>query len=84
LTRRIILYSKDPCGLCVEAKALLDALATEFDVQIEEVDITTDEALHQRFRLLIPVASIENGPLLYWPFDMEALLDGLAKAQDTD
>ena len=77
---RITLYSKKPCGLCVEARALLDQLAAEFGVQIEEVDITADDELYRRFRTRIPVAAIENGPLLDWPFDMEALLDGLAAA----
>ncbi len=49
------LYSKPGCHLCADLRTLLDELQAEFDYAIEEVDITTDDALFARYRHEIPV-----------------------------
>jgi glutaredoxin len=49
------LYSKPGCHLCEDARALLEDLASEFNLVIEEIDITRDDALLSRYRHDIPV-----------------------------
>lgn len=51
----IKLYSKPGCHLCDDARALLEDLASEFNLVLEEIDITRDAALFGRYRHAIPV-----------------------------
>ena len=52
---RLTLYSKPGCHLCEELRALLDELQPELRCAIEEIDITTDRSLFERYRYEIPV-----------------------------
>ncbi len=57
----LVLYGRDGCHLCDEARSILDALMAARGneglptADIVEVDITTDEALHLAFLTTIPV-----------------------------
>jgi glutaredoxin len=60
----VVLYSKPGCGLCVEARDLLDALLADraraglAAPPVEERDITTDPAWEAAFFLEIPVVEV--------------------------
>jgi glutaredoxin len=60
LTHRVVLYSKEDCHLCHRALDLLQRLSGEFQLEIEEVDITADPALYDRYRYTIPVVVIDG------------------------
>lgn len=53
--RTLVLYSKPGCHLCDDLRALVEDLLPELDATLHEVDITTDTALHARYRHTIPV-----------------------------
>jgi glutaredoxin len=55
----VILYNKAGCHLCEVAKAALVSLDTEFDVVLEEVDITSDPALYEKYKYSIPVMVVD-------------------------
>ena len=78
---RLILYSGKGCGLCAETREMLAGLAAEFDWQWEEVDIASDPALLEQYRLSIPVVAIEGGPTLSAPITAEALVDAVARSR---
>ena len=52
---RLTLYSKPGCHLCEEVRALLDELQPEYQFEVEEIDITSDQDLFARYRYDIPV-----------------------------
>jgi glutaredoxin len=60
----VVLYSKPGCGLCDEARQLLEALLADrashglTAPRIEERDITTDPAWEAAFFLEIPVVEV--------------------------
>jgi len=60
----VVLYSKPGCGLCAEARDLLDALLADraraglAAPHIVERDITTDPAWEAAFFLEIPVVEV--------------------------
>ncbi len=58
--RRVVLYGKADCSLCDKAKEVLDRLREEYSLAIEEVDITTDPDLMQRYKDLIPVVHVDG------------------------
>lgn len=57
---KVVLYSKDECCLCDNAKAILRELQKEFSFQVEEVDIYKDDALLERYQIMIPVVEIDG------------------------
>jgi len=67
MMRRVVLYTKADCHLCDEAKAILGRLRDEYSLSVEEVDITRDPHLFERYRNVIPVVAIEGRPELEAP-----------------
>jgi glutaredoxin len=77
--RRVVLYGKAGCHLCDEARDHLRLLEATRSLEVEEVDITTEPDLYRRYRYLIPVIAVENGPTLAAPITLEQIrhaLDG--------
>jgi len=51
----LILYSRPGCHLCEEMKAVIDRLATDSQLALTEIDISTDPDLEARYGTEIPV-----------------------------
>lgn len=75
--RRVTLYSKSDCHLCQDVRYELDLLQLQDDYVIVEVDITSSADLYERYRYLIPVVVVEDGPTLTAPIDLRLLRDAL-------
>lgn len=71
--RRVTLYGRAGCHLCHDAREDLRLLEGELDLDVVEVDISTDERLVELYEFLIPVLEIENGPLLTAPLTLSAM-----------
>ena len=65
----ITFYTRPECGLCEDAKAILQALQQEWGFEIVEVDITQDPDLNERFREEIPVAFLDGRKLFKYRVD---------------
>ena len=78
--KKVILYTKADCSLCVEAKEMLEQLSGRYPHRLVEIDITRDEALFARYRYRIPVVVI-NGRELAAPIDPNALNEALAASK---
>jgi hypothetical protein len=82
---RVTLYSRPGCHLCDDLKVALTALESDIAFTIVERNIEDDPADMDRYRYLIPVLDIENGPLLYPPHEWSVLVNALrAAAEKTD
>ena len=53
---RLVLYTRDGCHLCDEARIVLERIGHPF----EEVDIATDDELHRRYLERIPVIELDG------------------------
>jgi glutaredoxin len=69
----VTLYSKPDCHLCVDARVALVGLQGELDFDLDEVDITTDEALHRAYFERIPVIALEGEELFDYFVDEQVL-----------
>ncbi|MBB5356231.1 glutaredoxin [Anoxybacillus mongoliensis] len=58
---KVVVYSKENCCLCDEAKSIL----RELQVEWEEVDIYKDERLLEQYHLMIPVIEIDGHIVAY-------------------
>lgn len=75
----VTIYSKDGCHLCEDAKAALLSLGDEFDVVLEEIDITTDPVLFEKYKYLIPVMIIDQQIKLELRIDARKIRRALAE-----
>ena len=57
---RVTLYSRPGCHLCDEMKAVVNRVAGALPVEIEDVDISADPALEERYGTEVPVLLV-NG-----------------------
>ena len=57
---RLTLYSGPGCSLCDKAKLLVERVAHDIPLEIDEVDITQDTELYDRYRYAIPVIALDG------------------------
>ena len=69
----VVVYSKPDCHLCEDAMAALIALQAELSFTLQELDITTDEALERAYFERIPVVTMDGEELCEY-FVEEALV----------
>ncbi len=56
----VIVLSRPGCHLCEEAMGVLRELQARLGFELQERDITTDEALHRRYFERIPVVRVDG------------------------
>jgi len=78
MSHRVIVYSKPGCHLCEDAMQLLRDLRAEFDLVIEEIDITTDRTLFKDYFDKIPVLVIDDRTTLAAPITKQDILSVLS------
>lgn len=70
----VTLYGKPECCLCDEARDAILALRAEgFDLELQEVDITGDSSLRERYWRRIPVVTVDGQPVSELGFQPGAL-----------
>lgn len=70
MAKVLALYSTLGCHLCEQAKPHIFAALQHTDLSLKEIDIANDEALVEKYGLLIPVLAWQ-GRELHWPFDQQ-------------
>jgi len=57
---RVVLYSKDGCGLCDEARVVLVAQQERTPFELVEVDIESSDELLKEYGIRIPVVDVDG------------------------
>ncbi|GAB3025636.1 hypothetical protein GCM10011376_11770 [Nocardioides flavus (ex Wang et al. 2016)] len=70
---RVTLYSRPGCHLCDDARAVIEAVCAELGESYEEVDITTDDDLEDRYGDEIPVTLVDGRQHDFWRVDAARL-----------
>jgi glutaredoxin len=76
-TPRVTLYSRPGCHLCDDARAVIATVCAELGEAYEEVDITTDDDLEDRYRDEIPVTLVDGRQHDFWRVDPARLRTAL-------
>lgn len=58
--RHVVLYSRERCGLCDEAREVILAEGERTPFAFEEVDIEGDDALEMEYGIRIPVVLVDG------------------------
>jgi glutaredoxin len=69
MTARVTLYTRPGCHLCDDAREVVARVCEELGESFEEVDITTDDDLEDRFGEEIPVTFVDGHQHDFWRVD---------------
>jgi glutaredoxin len=69
----VTLYGRPGCHLCDDARLALVRVQQKTPFELEEVDITTDDALHARYLERIPVIALNGEEVFDYHVDEDAL-----------
>lgn len=72
-TPRVTLYSRPGCHLCHDARIVIETVCAELGESYEEVDITTDDDLEDRYGDEIPVTLVDGRQHDFWRVDAARL-----------
>ena len=68
-TPRITLYTRPGCHLCDAAREVVERVCADVGESFDEVDITTDDELEDRFGEDIPVTFVDGRQHDFWRVD---------------
>ncbi len=72
---KVIFYTKEICSLCEEAYALLNVFKHDYDFEIEERDIYTNDNWLEEYQLRIPVVEVNGKQIDCEEMSYEVLRD---------
>lgn len=67
----LILYTTSGCHLCELADAILQTLASQYQLTIIPTEIGDDDALVARYGIRIPVVQFADNSDIGWPFNQQ-------------
>ena len=77
--KTVVLYGRDGCHVCDEAREQLLSLRTSGTAfSLEEIDIESDDRLHRELLERIPVIEVEGVRVSELLFDADAIRAALA------
>jgi glutaredoxin len=77
---RVRLLSKPGCHLCDDARAVIEAVCAELGEHYEDVDISSDQDLAERYAEQIPVTFVDGRQHDFWRVDPDRLRRALRGA----
>ncbi len=69
----VVLYARQGCRLCDEARVVIETVRTQVSFTFEEVDIEGDDALLRDYGIRIPVVAVDGEELFEISVDPAAL-----------
>jgi glutaredoxin len=76
---RLVLYTRDGCHLCEDAKVVLERVAARTGEGFTEIDIATDPELTAEYGDRIPVLMLDGREHGYWRVEEARLLRDLGR-----
>ena len=83
MTARITLLGKPGCHLCDDARDVIQRVAGDLEVTWEELDITSDPELQERWWDQIPVTLVDGVQHDFWRVDEARLRAALSGGTQT-
>ena len=77
--QKVIFYSRPNCPLCEEGFLTLKLVQEDIPFKIEILNIEDDEALHEKYMLMIPVVEKDGNVIQYGQLDYVTLLEALGE-----
>lgn len=78
---RVILYSRQGCHLCEQARDVVAKACDEAGEQWHEVDVDADETLKGRYGDFVPVVEVDGDQVGFWRVKAASVREALARGQ---
>lgn len=75
---RVVLYTREGCHLCADARAVVVEVCEAADAAWREVDVDGDPALVERYGEYVPVVEVDGVQQGFWRVDAQRLARRLA------
>lgn len=62
---QVTFYRQDGCPLCDEAEQMMRLVEEDYPLTWTTFDIRTDDVIHEKYMLMVPVIEKDGKPLLY-------------------
>ncbi len=69
MSARVTLYTRPGCHLCDDARLVVARVCDELGESFDEVDITADDGLEDRFGEEVPVTFVDGRQHDFWRVD---------------
>ena len=79
---KMTFYYKAGCWLCDTAQEMLNGLREQYDMEVSNVDITSDDGLYELYRFDIPVFEFNDGSTLHGRIRKKDLLQKLEENKE--
>lgn len=73
MEKQVVLYSRDRCPLCDEARDILLEMKKVSKFELREIDISTEDDLTERYGLMIPVVTINGVEVQYGKINRDVI-----------
>ncbi|NOY65764.1 MAG: glutaredoxin family protein [Nitrospirae bacterium] len=70
-------YYKEGCSLCIAAEEMLNGLEEKYQLDIEKIDITSDDEIYELYRYDVPVIELEDGSVFHGRIKRKEILQRL-------
>jgi glutaredoxin len=74
---KLTFFTKENCGLCNEAKEIIESLRLEHEIEVTEIDIYSYDALLEKYQLMIPVIQINGQTIAYGKIHKNDILNAI-------
>lgn len=71
-------YSRPNCELCIEGLQILKLVQEDIPFQIEQINIEENDALHEKFMVMIPVVELNGDVIQFGRLDYPTLTVALS------
>ncbi|TNJ36611.1 MULTISPECIES: glutaredoxin family protein [Prosthecochloris] len=78
---RVTVYGKPGCHLCEEVMPVIERLRGEYGFVLEEIDVTRDAELQERYRYQIPVICVDGREAFRYRVDEQEFMRLLDEAR---
>lgn len=77
MTIKLTFFTKENCGLCNEAKQIIESLRLEHKIEVTEIDIYSYDELLEKYQLMIPVIQINGETIAYGKIHKNDILNAI-------
>jgi glutaredoxin len=78
MNTRVAFYTRVGCHLCEPARAIVQDVCAELEVQWSEVDVDSDPTIREKYGDEVPVVSVDGAVVGFWRIDANVLREALA------
>ncbi len=79
---RITFYYKEGCWLCGTAEEMLNGLIEKYSLEVNRIDIASDDELYELYRFDIPVFEFRDGSALHGRIRKKDLIEKLEENRE--